>query len=550
MKKRFPYKNNILLVNITRLGDMLQATPTIIGLKEENPNAKITVLVEKQFESVCYSIPEIDEVVSIDLATCVRSLAREGTGIIDAFEQIDELVKNLKAKNFDYCLNMSSSAYTALLLSLIGIKNRGGWASDAEGFRIIESDWAKLFATSIFHQNRRFSSFNLVDIFRCAGDVDKHPHRLKVKVSQEAKAYCKEFIDNAGFTNAGPLLIVQAGASQQKRQWAPINFIKCLNILVKENNIRVVLSGAKKELPIIEAIKTGCDSDNIVIAAGKTNIPQLAALLQMGDLLLTGDTGPMHMSIAVGTPVVSMFLASAFGFETGPYSEGNIILQPNIGCYPCNPNKKCSKPDCHFCIDPEDLARLVLARLKEDFKELPKEIIQKSNMTVYRSFFDEFGFCDLQVLNDGEDKFLHSMRSAYRKMWLDDFGGYNFEKFSNGNTFLKIEKIPWKNNVDELKQCAVEGTKLIGRLENLVKDKNSSPNDLGKIKNDLCEIDRKIEQLGYDTPAIAPISRMFIFSKENISGTEVLVLASQTKEIYKDLERRANKLENYFLESL
>ncbi len=546
MKKRFPHKNNILLVNITRLGDMLQATPTIIGLKEENPNAKITVLVEKQFESVCHSIPEIDEVVAVDLATCVRSLAREGEGIIDAYEQIDELVKKLKAQNFDYCLNMSSSAYTALLLSLVGVKNKGGWASDAEGFRIIESDWAKLFATSVFHQNRRFSSFNLVDIFRCAGDVDQHPHRLKVKVSDEARRYCKEFIDNSKFTNTGPLLIVQAGASQHKRQWAPINFIKCLNVLVKENNIRVVLSGSRKELPIIEAIKSGCNSENIVIAAGKTNIPQLAALLEMGDLLLTGDTGPMHMSIAVGTPVVSMFLASAFGFETGPYSEGNIILQPNIGCYPCNPNKKCSKPECHFCIDPEELAQLVLERLKGDFKTLPEGIIKKSNMTIYRSFFDDCGFCDLQVLNDKEDKFLRTMRLAYRKMWLDDLGAYNFEKISDD----KNEKdIPWKKNIDELKICAEDGVDLIDQLENLVKNQNSSAKDLGKVKDELTEIDRKIEQLGYDTPAIAPISRMFIFSKENISGTEVLVLASQTREIYKDLERRANKLENYFLSS-
>ena len=93
MKKRFENKTNILLVNITRLGDMIQSTPTIIGLKQENPNAKITVLVEKQFESICYSIPEIDEVIPIDLGMTVRSISREGDGIIDAYEYVDELVE-------------------------------------------------------------------------------------------------------------------------------------------------------------------------------------------------------------------------------------------------------------------------------------------------------------------------------------------------------------------------------------------------------------------------------------------------------------------------
>ena len=255
MKKRFENKTNILLVNITRLGDMIQSTPTIIGLKQENPNAKITVLVEKQFESICYSIPEIDEVIPIDLGMTVRSISREGDGIIDAYEYVDELVEKLKSKNFDYCLNMSSSAYTALLLSLVDVKRRGGWTADSEGYRLIESDWAKLFATAVFHQNRKYSPFNLVDIFRCAGDVEKHPNYLKVAVSDEAREYCKKFIQDAKFTNTGPLLVVQAGASQAKRQWAPSNFIKCVRKLVKENNVRVVLSGTKKELSIIEPIK-------------------------------------------------------------------------------------------------------------------------------------------------------------------------------------------------------------------------------------------------------------------------------------------------------
>ena len=76
MKRRYPHKSNVLLVNITRLGDMLQATPTIAGVKMENPDCKVTVLVEKQFEGVCHSIPGIDDVVSIDLGMTVRSMTR------------------------------------------------------------------------------------------------------------------------------------------------------------------------------------------------------------------------------------------------------------------------------------------------------------------------------------------------------------------------------------------------------------------------------------------------------------------------------------------
>ena len=252
MKKNFPHKYRILLVNITRLGDMLQATPTIAGMKLENPNCKISVLVEKQFEEVCHSLPYIDEVLSVDLGMTVRSLFREQEGIVDAYEYVTEFVEELRGKNFDYCLNMSSSAYTALLLKLVGITRNGGWVSDEEGHRVISSEWARLFAASVFHQNRQFNALNLVDVFRCSADVDKHPKNLLFTVKTDAMEHARSLISEAGFTNTGPLIAVQAGASQGKRQWAPERFIKMINHLVKM--ILKIISQFHSRLSSLESI--------------------------------------------------------------------------------------------------------------------------------------------------------------------------------------------------------------------------------------------------------------------------------------------------------
>ena len=103
-------KNNVLLVNITRLGDMLQATPTIAGIKMENPDSRITVIVEEQFSAICDWLPNIDEVVGLDLGMTVRSLARGSEGVVDAYEYVSDVVQDLRSRGFDYCLNMSSSA--------------------------------------------------------------------------------------------------------------------------------------------------------------------------------------------------------------------------------------------------------------------------------------------------------------------------------------------------------------------------------------------------------------------------------------------------------
>lgn len=542
---RYKEKKNILLVNITRLGDMLQATPTIAGMKMENPGCKVTVLVEKQFESICHWLPNIDEVMSIDMGMIVRSLARNVDGVLDAYQQVDDLVEDLRSRNFDYCLNMSSSAYTALLLRLVGVDRHGGWTADAEGHRRIESDWAKLFASSVFHQNRQFNSINLVDVFRCSAEIHEHPQKLLINIDPDATKYCEDLIEEAKFSNTGPLIALQAGASQGKRQWAPERFIKLIKILINEHNARVILTGTKKELNIIDPIKEGCDSDNVFIAAGKTNIPQLAALLSLSEVLITGDTGPMHISVAAGTPVVSMFLASAFGFETGPYSEGNIVMQPIISCGPCNPNKNCARPDCHDHIDPEIVADLAIRRINSDFTELPENYVDPKKVVVYRSYFDEDGFCDFMPLTPDTYEPWAKYRDIYRSVWLDDIGGIDAPKKSKRPlSSLRIvkESFPMLSQATSL---ANRGVKLMEELERLVLDETAPAENLQLVSDEMGRLDKEIEDTGFHNPPLGPVTRMFIFAKENIQGSNALELASQMKEIYGDLKRRLEKIADY-----
>lgn len=545
MKKRYPHKNKVLLVNITRLGDMLQATPTIAGLKEENPGCHITVLVEKQFVDVCHVIPNIDEVIGLDLGFVCRSLDRDGDGIVDAYEYVHDVVERLRSEKFDYCLNMSSSAYTALLLNLVGIGRNGGWTSDEQGYRVIESQWAQLFATSVFHQNRQYNSLNLVDVFRCSADVEAHPHKLLINVEQDSIAHCQALLKSASFTNTGALVAVQAGASQAKRQWSPQRFVEMIKILVQDHNARVVLTGTPKEGCIVDQIVAGCASPNVISLVGKTSVPQLAAMLHISDILVTGDTGPMHMAVAVGTPVVSMFLASAYGFETGPYSEGNLVLQPVVGCGPCNPNKSCGRPDCHDTISPQLVAHLTAARLKGDVKEVSPAIADPRQIVVYRSTFDEYGFYDLVSLNTDQPDALSRYRRAYRRLWLEDLGGFPVpQPKPQGRLAVLDERL---HGLDEIVRCAKAGQQLIQRLEVCIEDPSIPASELGDVSKQLTVLDSEIEGLGFQYGPFESLSRMFIFAKENLKGTDPLNLASQMDRAYQDLERRCVRFGSFYL---
>lgn len=551
MKKRYPNKNRVLLVNITRLGDMLQATPTIAGIKRENPDCHITVLVEKQFADICHILPNIDKVMNIDLALTCRSLAAEQTGIIDAYQYLSEFVDQLRSGDFDYCLNMSSSAYTALLLRLLKIPRTGGWTADEEGYRVIESDWARLFATSVHYQNRQYNSLNLVDVFRCSADVEDHPEKLLVNIEPDAKRYAEEMIRNAGFTNFGPLIAVQAGASQAKRQWSPELFVEMVKILDREYNARIIMTGGPRELSIVQPILDGCNSPNVFSAVGKTSIPQLAALLNQCQVLVTGDTGPMHISVAAGTPVVAMFLASAYGFETGPYSAGNIVLQPVIGCGPCNPNKPCSRPDCHETISPRLIADLAVARAAGEVTYVSREKADPRQVIVYRSVFDSLGFCDLQPINAPEGDSFARYRNAYRKLWLDDLGGFTVSPEPSRRVKRPSLSVldPGIEGLEEIASCARKGQELMEQLRKLIVDVRAPAAALQNINNEISSLDRHIEELGFHYDPIGSLAKMFLFAKENLTGSDPLALASQMDSIYGDLGRRCEKFGQFFLES-
>jgi predicted HTH domain antitoxin len=93
---------------------------------------------------------------------------------------------------------------------------------------------------------------------------------------------------------------------------------------------------------------------------------------------------------------------------------------------------------------------------------------------------------------------------------------------------------------------AKEGQEQIARLMQLVSDSRSPSADLREVSEKLTKIDKSIEALGFHHPELGPLTRMFIFAKENISGSDTASLASQMGDIYANLARRGLKLSNFY----
>jgi SMC interacting uncharacterized protein involved in chromosome segregation len=97
-----------------------------------------------------------------------------------------------------------------------------------------------------------------------------------------------------------------------------------------------------------------------------------------------------------------------------------------------------------------------------------------------------------------------------------------------------------------LREFAGRGQALMEELSSYIRDAGSSPAQLKKMNGEISELDRDIEELGLTHGPLGPLARMFVFSKENLQGSDALELASQMKSIYQDLERRCQKFSAYY----
>jgi ADP-heptose:LPS heptosyltransferase len=125
-------------------------------------------------------------------------------------------------------------------------------------------------------------------------------------------------------------------------------------LLVNRLGAQVWLVGTKTEAPLGEALREGltpAQRERVINLQGRTDLLELAERLREAHLLVSGDTGILHIAATLGTRTVAMFLRPASCFETGPYGEGHYVLQAEPPCHPCTEaGAACPEPICQAMI--------------------------------------------------------------------------------------------------------------------------------------------------------------------------------------------------------
>ena len=511
----------IVIVNLTRFGDLLQTSPAIAALRASHPEAAITVVAEKNFADVCDGIPGVGRVHRLDLDRLGALLLEGGDALLESYRYVEDVLAELRAERFELALNFSSSRMTAVFMGLLGVPDTRGWAMTPDGMRVIRHPWARLFATMCL--NRRVATFNLVDYYRAMAGGGAGSRGLAYEVDAGAHAAAAGLL---GAVAAGERVVaLQLGASRASRQWPAEAFAELARRLTRSGH-RVVLVGGGGDRPLARAVGVAAGG-GVVDACGCTNVAELGALLARADALVTGDTGPMHMAVAVGTPVVALFFGPASPFDTGPYGSDHVLLHTGAPCAPCNHTVTCLNPFCRDEITPELVERAVRARLARDWNALAAAARAEDRVRVYRTGFDAQGLHRCEAVGAPPKRREDALRWAYRATWMAELLGV--APPAARATGLDTAGFA------ALAALAHQGVALGGRLAAAAAGADPALAEIERLGREIEILDQTLAVHGHTHDETEVLTQMFRFGKENLEGDDVPALAGEIERLYRSL---------------
>lgn len=306
----------ILIVNVNWIGDVIFSTPFIKAIRDAYPDGYIACLLHPRCAQILKGSPRIDEIIIYD---------EEGQhkGIIGKLI----LILYLRKIHFDMAFILHRSFTRALLTFLAGIKERIGYPTKNRG--------PLLTRTIGLPEEEVHKVEYFLGLARGSG-IKVHETSYEFFVQDADRQSVEKFLKRHSVADEDRLIVLCPGGNWPPKRWPKENFAKLADMLTEGLNAKIVLSGAKKDIELVEDIK-GMMKKVPIISCGETTLKELGALLERSDLVVANDSGPMHLAVAMKSNVIALFGPTSPGL-TGPYGKGSYKVmwkteECEVPCY-------------------------------------------------------------------------------------------------------------------------------------------------------------------------------------------------------------------------
>ncbi len=342
----------VLLFRLERIGDLLMTLGALGEVRRRLPEAQLHLVAGSWNAELARLVPALDRVHTLDAPW----MAREGTS--SGARDIADCIEDWRRRDFDLAMNFEPDIRSNALLAASGARRRVGY--DARGGGAFLSDVHR-------YDPAMHVAANALELVEGTLPADRYVSGSQSRPAAPggpelpAAAYATLRIpDTARSTAAsllpkpedGPLIGLNPGAGRAVKEWPGAHFARAAAILAERHGATVVLLGSAAERTKLEAVERAIPASlRIVNLAGKAPLVELAAILARLGVLIVGDTGPMHLAAAVGTPVVAIF-GPTDPTRYAPLTTRSAIVHTRLWCRPCNrarmPPQRCRgvTPDC------------------------------------------------------------------------------------------------------------------------------------------------------------------------------------------------------------
>lgn len=348
---------NILVVKLSSLGDVTHTLPALTTLRRHWPEAHLTWLVEPAALDILRGHPALDRIIVWPRPEWVGLVRRFRW--VSAGRRLTAFLRELRDTRYDLVLDFQGLAKSALwvLASRSGRKVGGG-----PGRRRNELAWIA------YHQRVAGIDPAAHAVERNLGLLEgiglaRLPLRYDFPISPAARGEAEAMLAGLGPGVSGDFVAVNAMTRWPTKNWTPAGFARLADLLQSQGK-PVVFTGAPGDRAALDAIAAVLTTPMHRLD-GRTSLPVLAALFSRARVVVSTDTGPMHIAVAMGTPVVALFGPTDPAY-TGPYGPTHRVLRAGVPCSPCF-KKECRTQwvEEHACmrrLSPEAVAAAVIER--------------------------------------------------------------------------------------------------------------------------------------------------------------------------------------------
>ncbi len=530
----------VLLINITRMGDLVQMGTLLQRLQHEWPGAEVDLVVDQRFAPVARLLPYLRHIVEYDFHRLVDESRAQTKDVVTLYQDMTRWAAPLVEARYDRVVNLTFNRRSGLLTSYVGAKEIRGIAAPKDGDVTIFNPWMA-YLTDVHHE-RCFNHFNLVDIYALGGSGSGPFAPLSLTIAPDTAQWARNFLAPHGGQQTS-WVAVQVGASDPMKAWRAELFGQTLAALSRQTAVGYVCIGTEEERKAIHLTQTtyrkAGGTAPLCDAVGKTTLPQLAAVLSQCRLLLTNDTGPMHLAVGVGTPVIDLSVGHVDFRETGPYGPGHWMVQPDLGCAPCGFDQVCLHHACKDRLVPDQIAALCLHVLIG--AAFPSSI---TGARVYRSRADEDGLGSTELQAGREDPLVEWYGRFWRRFWFEEFTGRASQVPAHPEPSLD-----WPDALRVMEHLTPLAKKLVSNAEELVRLTTRRPlpvSALQQMQRHETAERQQIVALSMQSPATASLAVAMVRDTHNDDGSDLAGLAQSRLATYRRWHKRLHAVATAF----